>query len=72
MNLAIAPIGVSLKIIKIKIKGDQKNQLANMGFVEDSIVTVISSTNGNTIVNIKDSRVGIGIDIASKVIVSPC
>lgn len=71
MNLAIAPVGVPMKIIKIRIKGEQKKQLANMGFVEDAIITVVSSATGNIIVNIKDSRVGIGHDLSSRIIVSP-
>lgn len=71
MNLSIAPVGVALKIIKIRIKGDQKIQMANMGFVENAIVTVVSSSSGNTIVNIKDSRVGIGPDLANKIMVTP-
>lgn len=71
MNLTLAPVGVKLKIIKIKIKGDQKKQLANMGFIEDAIVTVVSENAGNLIVNIKESRVGIGKDLSQKIIVSP-
>ena len=71
MNLSIAPIGVPMKIMKIRVKGEQKKQLANMGFVEDATVTVVSSATGNTIVNIKDSRVGIGLDISTKIMVSP-
>lgn len=71
MNLSIAPIGVSMKIVKIKMKGDQQKQLANMGFVENAEVIVVSENSGNLIINIKDSRVGIGKDIAQKIIVSP-
>ena len=40
MNLSIAPIGVLMKIKKVKISGDQKKLLANMGFVEDASVSV--------------------------------
>ena len=58
MNLSIAPIGVLMKIKKVKISGDQKKLLANVGFVEDASVTVISENQGNLIVNVKDSRVG--------------
>ena len=71
MNLSIAPIGVLMKMKKVKISGDQKKLLANMGFVEDASVTVISENQGNLIVNVKDSRVGIGQDIARKIMVVP-
>ncbi|KGF12833.1 iron transporter FeoA [Peptostreptococcus sp. MV1] len=71
MNLSIAPIGVPMKIVKIKIDGDQKKQLANMGFVVDANVTVVAENAGNIIINIKDSRVGIGPDLARKIMVIP-
>ncbi|MBC2575119.1 FeoA family protein [Peptostreptococcus canis] len=71
MNLSIAPIGVPMKIVKIKIKGEQQKQLANMGFIETANITVVSETVGNLIVNIKDSRVGLGKDLAQKIIVTP-
>ena len=71
MNLSMAPIGVMMKIKKIKIVGDQKKLLANMGFVEDANVMVVSENQGNLIVNIKDSRVGIGHDLARKIMVAP-
>ena len=71
MNLSIAPIGVLMKIKKVKISGDQKKLLANMGFVEDANVIVISENQGKLIVNVKDSSVGIGLDIARKIMVVP-
>ncbi|MBC2577879.1 ferrous iron transport protein A [Peptostreptococcus russellii] len=71
MNLSIAPVGVPMKIVKIRIKGEQKKLLANMGFVEEAMVTVVSSATGNIIVNVKDSRVGVGLDLSSKIMVSP-
>ena len=43
--------------------------LENLGFVVGAIVTVISKTGGNVIVNIKESRVAIGSDMASKIMV---
>ena len=46
MNLSIAPMGVALKILKIKIEGDQKKLLANMGFVVDANVTVVAENAG--------------------------
>ena len=71
MNLSIAPMGVALKILKIKIEGDQKKLLANMWFVVDANVTVVAENAGNLIINIKDSRVAIGQDLDKKIMVSP-
>ena len=48
------------------------NQIVSerLGFVVGAIVTVISEIQGNLIVNVKDSRVAIGKDMASKILVS--
>ena len=71
MDLLMAPTGKIMRIIKIKLDGEQKKQLANMGFVENANITVLTENTGNIIVNIKDSRVGIGTDIAQRIIVVP-
>ena len=71
MDLLMAPTGKIMRIIKIKLDGEQKKQLANMGFVENANITVLTENTGNIIVNIKDSRVGIGKDIAQRIIVVP-
>ena len=41
----------------------------NLGFVTGGTVTVVSEINGNMIVNVKDSRVAIGKDMANKILV---
>ncbi len=41
----------------------------NLGFVTGGTVTVVAQMGGNMIVNIKDSRVAIGKDMANKIIV---
>lgn len=71
MNLSLAPIGVSMRINKVRLKGEQKTQLANMGFVEDSELMAVSENAGNIIVNIKGSRVGIGKELARRIIITP-
>ena len=50
-------------------KEETRRFLENLGFVVGAIVTVISKTGGNVIVNIKESRVAIGSDMASKIMV---
>ena len=46
-----------------------KKFLENLGFVVGGLVTVISEINGSLIVNVKDSRVAIGKDMANKILV---
>ena len=43
--------------------------LENLGFVAGGTVTVVSEINGNLIVNVKESRVAIGKDMANKIMV---
>ena len=48
------------------VKAGEPNVL---GFVVGGLVTVISEINGSLIVNVKDSRVAIGKDMANKILV---
>lgn len=59
-----------LNIIK-KVGGKEETRrfLENLGFVTGGIVTVISEIGGNMIVNVKDSRVAIGKEMANKIMV---
>jgi len=69
MPLTMANIG-ELNIIK-RIGGneDTRRFLANLGFVVDAEVTVVSAISGNVIVNIKDSRVAVNADMARHIMI---
>ena len=69
MPLTFAREGEPASIKKIGGKEDIRQFLENLGFVVGAAVTVISTSGGNLIVNIKDSRVAIGKDMASRIIV---
>ena len=69
MPLTMAPVGQASKIQRVGGNDETKRFLANLGFVVGSEVTVISAIGGNVIVNIKDSRVAIGKDMANKIMV---
>jgi ferrous iron transport protein A len=58
-----------MTIKKIGGKQETKKFLETLGFVVGGTVTVVSEINGNMIVNVKDSRVAIGKDMASKIMV---
>ena len=70
MPLSMAPEGKESVIRKIGGKEETRLFLERLGFVVGAIVTVVSEIQGNLIVNVKDSRVAIGIDMASKILVS--
>ena len=69
MPLILAKVGEENTILKISGKSDTVKFLENLGFVEGSTVTLISENAGNLIVNVKGTRVAIGRDMASKIMV---
>lgn len=69
MPLSMANIGEALAIKKVGGKEETRQFLERLGFVTGAIITVISDSNGSMIVNVKDSRVAIGRDMANKIVV---
>ena len=69
MPITMANTGEVFKIKKVGGKEETRKFLENLGFVAGSMVTVISEVSGNIIVNVKDSRVAIGKDMANKIMV---
>lgn len=69
MPLSMVREGEPNVIKRVGGKEETRRFLENLGFVTGGSVTVVSETNGNMIVNVKDSRVAIGKDMANKIIV---
>lgn len=69
MPLTMVNVGEENTIKRVGGKGDTKKFLENLGFVTGGTVTVVSTIGGNVIVNVKDSRVAIGKDMANKIMV---
>ena len=69
MPLTMVPTGEPNVIKKIGGKVETRRFLENLGFVTGGMVTVVSEIGGNMIVNVKDSRVAIGKDMANKILV---
>lgn len=69
MPLTFANIGEINTIKKINGKNETKKFLEKLGFVTGSEISLVSKQGGNVIVNIKDSRVAIGKDMATKIMV---
>ena len=69
MPLTMVKQGEANVIKRVGGRDDTRRFLENLGFVAGSIVTVICETGGNIIVNVKDSRVAIGKDMANKIMV---
>ena len=69
MPLSMVKKGEANIIKKIGGKEEVRKFLGNIGFVVGAAVTVISEIKGNMIVEVKDSRVAIGKDMANKIMV---
>lgn len=69
MPLTLSNVGEELMIKKIGGKPETRKFLENLGFVAGGMVTVVSEISGNVIVNVKDSRVAVSKEMASKIMV---
>ena len=69
MPLSMVKEGEPNVIKKVGGKEETRRFLENLGFVACGTVTVVSEVNGNMIVNVKESRVAIGKDMANKIMV---
>lgn len=69
MQLTMADPDTTQIIRKVGGKEEIRKFLEGMGFVTGGEVTVLSKAMGNVIVSIKGSRVAIGRDMASKILV---
>lgn len=69
MPLSMVGAGEENIIRKVGGNEDTKRFLENLGFVVGGTVSVVSEINGNLIVNVKDSRVAIGKDMANRIMV---
>lgn len=70
MPLSMIKQGEPNTIRKVGGKEETRRFIENLGFVAGAEVTVVSEINGNMIVNVKDSRVAIGKDMANKIMVN--
>ena len=69
MPLTSAKEGETNSIVRIGGKEDVRRFLESLGFVAGAQVRVISANGGNVIVNVKDCRVAISREMASKIMV---
>ncbi len=69
MPLTMAPVGEPATIRKITGRDDQRRHLAELGFVVDTVVTVVSSLGGSLIIQVADGRVALDASLANRILV---
>lgn len=70
MPLAFAEQGKKNVITRVGGKEETRKFLENLGLVAGTEVVVVSVIAGNMILNVRDSRVAIGKEMASKIMIA--
>ncbi len=69
MPLTMAKPGETVTIRKITGKDEVRQHLAELGFVVDGSVTVVSEIAGNLILQVKKSRIALDRTLANRVMI---
>ena len=69
MPLTMAKPGETVTIRKITGKDEVRQHLAELGFVVDGSVTVVSEIAGNLILQVKESRIALDRTLANCVMI---
>ncbi len=70
MPLVIAPVNCELRIIKVLADEKVKKHLESLGIVINEKITLLSKTSGSVICVIKDGRLALDRNIATKILVA--
>ena len=69
MPLMMAKTGENVVIRRITGKDEVRQHLAELGFVVDETVTVVTELGGNLILRVKDSRVALDKSMACRIMI---
>ena len=69
MPLSMAKQGETNVIRKITGKDEVRQHLAELGFVVGERVTIVSLIAGNMILQVKDSRIALGSEMANRILI---
>ncbi len=70
MPLVIAPAGQNLKVIKVLTDEKTKKHLESLGITINSDLSVISKSGGSVIILVKDGRLALDNELATKIMVA--
>lgn len=71
MPLSMLKVGDTAVVSAIKGNEGIKKHLENLGFVANAQITVVSVNGGDMIVKVMESKIALGKDMTSKIIVIP-
>lgn len=70
MPIMLAPINQEVRVVKILANDKIKKHLESLGILVNSRLVVLSTVNGGVVVAIKDGRLALDHEIASKILVA--
>lgn len=70
MPLIIAPLNKELLITKVLVDDKTKKHLESLGIAVNSKITILNKSGGNTIVYVKNGRLALDNNIATKIFVA--
>lgn len=70
MPLVVAPVGKDVRVVKILADEKTKKHLENLGITIDSCIKVISSSGGSVICIVKDGRLALDKEMATKILIA--
>lgn len=69
MPLSMAKSGETFTILKVSGKDEIRQHLAELGFVVDGKVTVVSELGGSLILQVKNSRIALDRGMANRIMI---
>ncbi len=70
MPIMLAPLNEEVRVIRILADEKLKKHLESLGILPNSVLTVLSTVNGGVVVAIKNGRLALDHEIASKILVA--
>ncbi len=70
MPLSIAPLGKTVKIVKMSTDEKVKRHLANLGVLVGAEITMLNEQAGDVIIKVKDCKLALNKQLAVKIMVS--
>ena len=70
MPLVIAPQNVELMILRILVDEKDKKHFESLGIAVNQKIMVLSNTNGSVVLKVKEGRLALDRNIATKIVVT--
>lgn len=70
MPIMLAPIGVEMNVVRVSADDKIKKHLESLGITVQSKITIVSQCGGSVICNVKDFRLALDRELASKILVA--